>query len=48
MQFVDLKAQQNKIKEKIDKRIKKVLDHGQYIMGLKLMNWKKNFQITLM
>ena len=33
MQFIDLKAQQNKIKEKIDQRIKKVLDHGQYIMG---------------
>ena len=33
MQFIDLKSQQNKIKEKIDKRIKKVLEHGQYIMG---------------
>ena len=33
MQFIDLKAQQNHIREKIDQRIKKVLDHGQYIMG---------------
>ena len=33
MQFIDLKAQQRLIREKIDKRIKKVLDHGQYIMG---------------
>tara|TARA_Y100001958_G_C21226741_1_gene552220 strand:+ start:341 stop:1459 length:1119 start_codon:yes stop_codon:yes gene_type:complete len=33
MQFIDLKAQQRRIREKIDKRIKKVLDHGQYIMG---------------
>ena len=33
MQFIDLKAQQSLIREKIDKRIKKVLDHGQYIMG---------------
>ena len=33
MQFIDLKAQQNLIREKIDQRIKKVLDHGQYIMG---------------
>ena len=33
MQFIDLKTQQNKIREKIDQRIKKVLDHGQYIMG---------------
>ena len=33
MQFIDLKAQQNLIREKIDQRIKKALDHGQYIMG---------------
>ena len=33
MQFIDLKAQQKLIREKIDRRIKKVLDHGQYIMG---------------
>ncbi len=33
MQFIDLKAQQALIREKIDLRIKKVLDHGKYIMG---------------
>jgi UDP-2-acetamido-2-deoxy-ribo-hexuluronate aminotransferase len=33
MQFIDLKKQQNKIKNKIDENIKAVLDHGQYIMG---------------
>ena len=33
MQFIDLKAQQKLIRQKIDQRIKKVLDHGQYIMG---------------
>ncbi len=33
MQFIDLNAQQSKIREKIDTRIKKILDHGQYIMG---------------
>ena len=33
MQFIDLKAQQKHIREKIDKRIKNILDHGQYIMG---------------
>ena len=33
MQFIDLKTQQDQIKEKIDLRIKKVFDHGQYIMG---------------
>ena len=33
MQFIDLKAQQDLIRTKIDKRIKKILDHGLYIMG---------------
>ena len=33
MQFIDLKTQQSKIRENIEARIKKVLDHGQYIMG---------------
>ena len=33
MDFIDLKTQQSKIREKIDKRIKSVLDHGKYIMG---------------
>lgn len=33
MQFIDLKTQQKHIREKIDLRIKKILDHGQYIMG---------------
>ena len=33
MDFIDLKTQQSRIREKIDKRIKSVLDHGKYIMG---------------
>ncbi len=33
MDFIDLKIQQSRIREKIDKRIKSVLDHGKYIMG---------------
>lgn len=33
MQFIDLKAQQTRIREKIETNIKKVLDHGNYIMG---------------
>ena len=32
-QFIDLKAQQNKIRNKLESSILKVLDHGQYIMG---------------
>lgn len=33
MQFIDLEAQYKHLKDKIDSRIHKVLDHGQYIMG---------------
>ena len=31
--FIDLHAQQKLIRKRINKRIKKVLDHGQYILG---------------
>ena len=33
MDFVDLKAQYRELKESIDSRIHRVLEHGQYIMG---------------
>ncbi|TFZ04166.1 DegT/DnrJ/EryC1/StrS family aminotransferase [Ramlibacter humi] len=33
MQFIDLKSQYRALKESIDARIQKVLDHGQYILG---------------
>jgi UDP-2-acetamido-2-deoxy-ribo-hexuluronate aminotransferase len=33
MEFIDLHAQQNRIRETIEARIRTVLDHGQYIMG---------------
>jgi UDP-2-acetamido-2-deoxy-ribo-hexuluronate aminotransferase len=33
MQFIDLKAQQGRVREQIDSNIRKVLDHGKYIMG---------------
>lgn len=33
MQFVDLAAQQARIKDKIDANIQKVLAHGKYILG---------------
>lgn len=33
MDFIDLKTQQKRIKEKIDSRIQKVMAHGQFIMG---------------
>jgi UDP-2-acetamido-2-deoxy-ribo-hexuluronate aminotransferase len=33
MQFIDLHAQQRRIRDKIETKIKQVLDHGKYIMG---------------
>jgi len=33
MEFIDLHAQQQRIRETIEARIRAVLDHGQYIMG---------------
>jgi UDP-2-acetamido-2-deoxy-ribo-hexuluronate aminotransferase len=33
MEFIDLHAQQQRIRETIETRIRTVLDHGQYIMG---------------
>ena len=33
MQFIDLKSQYSRLKNEIDARIHKVLDHGQFIMG---------------
>jgi len=33
MQFIDLKTQQERIREKLELNINKVLDHGKYIMG---------------
>ncbi len=33
MQFIDLETQQKRIRANIENNIKKVLDHGQYIMG---------------
>ncbi|MCZ6674294.1 MAG: aminotransferase class I/II-fold pyridoxal phosphate-dependent enzyme, partial [Verrucomicrobia bacterium] len=33
MQFTDLKTQQQRIRPQIDAAIKRVLDHGKYIMG---------------
>ncbi|WP_265448331.1 aminotransferase class I/II-fold pyridoxal phosphate-dependent enzyme, partial [Aeromonas salmonicida] len=33
MQFIDLAAQYQHLKQKIDQRIQQVLEHGHYIMG---------------
>ena len=33
MQFIDLAAQQKRIRARIEAGFKKILDHGQYILG---------------
>lgn len=41
MQFIDLAAQQARLREKIDARIAAVLDHGAYIMGAEVRELEK-------
>jgi len=41
VEFIDLKAQQKLIREKIEGNIKKVLDHGKYIMGPEVYELEK-------
>lgn len=38
MEFIDLKAQQLRIREKIEKNVLTIFDHGQYIMGPEIYN----------
>ena len=42
MQFIDLAAQQAPIREKIEARIKTVLNHGRYIMGPEVYEFEEN------
>lgn len=41
MQFIDLKAQQELIRPQIDAAIKRVLDHGAYIMGPEVYEFER-------
>ncbi len=43
MQFIDLAAQQRRIKGKIDARIQTVLEHGKYIMGPEVKELEDSF-----
>ncbi len=43
--FIDLKAQQKLIREKLEERIKTVLDHGQYILGPEVKELEKKLSI---
>ncbi len=41
MDFIDLKSQQKLIRDKIEKNIINVLDHGRYVMGPEIKNLEK-------
>jgi len=41
MQFIDLKKQHERIRQKIEQRMRKVLDHGLYIMGPEIQELEK-------
>lgn len=43
-QFIDLKTQQELIRDKIDLAIQKVLDHGQYIMGPEVKDFERSIE----
>ena len=43
--FIDLKSQQNLIRNKIEERIKAVLDHGQYILGPEVKELEEKLSI---
>ena len=45
MDFIDLKQQQKLIRRNIDKRITKVLDHGQYIQGPEIKELENELSI---
>ncbi len=42
MEFIDLGAQQARIKDKVEARIKKVLEHGRYILGPEVTEFENN------
>ncbi|GKS90059.1 DegT/DnrJ/EryC1/StrS family aminotransferase [Acidovorax sp. SUPP2539] len=44
MEFIDLKAQYQRLKNNIDARIQKVLDHGQYILGPEVNELEEQLQ----
>ncbi len=42
MDFIDLKAQQRRIRASLEERIKRVMDHGAYIMGPEITELESN------
>ena len=45
MDFIDLKKQQTLIRKNVDKRIARVLDHGQYIQGPEIYELEKELSL---
>ena len=45
MDFIDLKQQQTLIRKNVDKRIARVLDHGQYIQGPEIYELEKELSL---
>lgn len=45
MQFIDLSAQQKRIRAKIESRVLQVFDHGQYIMGLEVKELEEKLAV---
>ena len=43
--FIDLKTQQERIRSKVEERIKVVLDHGQYILGPEVKELEKQLSV---
>jgi len=46
MQFIDLAAQQIRIRKQIEENIQRVLDHGQYIMGPEIKQLEELFALA--
>jgi dTDP-4-amino-4,6-dideoxygalactose transaminase len=44
VQFIDLKAQQKLIRQKLDAAVASVLDHGQYIMGPEVKSFESDLK----
>ena len=42
MQFIDLKSRHKLIGDKINARIQKVMDHGQFILGPEVQSLNRN------
>jgi UDP-2-acetamido-2-deoxy-ribo-hexuluronate aminotransferase len=43
MEFIDLKTQYETYKDEIDRRMREVVDHGQFIMGPEVMRWRRSW-----